>query len=180
MSHGTRSMYQRHGCRCEPCRSAESVYHARYSRGLIPGWVDAAAARRRLEGWRGVGVGMRRAAALTGLSRRTLQGILQGHRPKISKTTERAILAVATPSLADGACVTERASYEAREHLRRLLEEEYPIALLVQGLPGGTLRMLATPSAQGTTRARITVRTWKRIRRLYSRWLGHEREAEAS
>lgn len=180
MTHGTRSCYQLAGCRCDPCRSAEAVYHARQYRGLVPGWVDASAARRRLESWQGVDVGLRRAAALTGVSRRTLQAIVSGARPKIAKTTERAILAVDRPSLADGSLVTERASYEARERLRRLLEEEYPIALLIQGLPGGTLRVLATPAAQGTTRARITVLTWKRVQRLYSRLLGHGHEAESN
>jgi len=41
--HGTRVAYQYDGCRCPLCTRAEAEYHARYAKGLIPGWVDARA-----------------------------------------------------------------------------------------------------------------------------------------
>src|SRR5207237_623819 len=44
--HGTRVAYQYDGCRCRLCTRAEAEYHARYAKGLVPGWVDAGAGTR--------------------------------------------------------------------------------------------------------------------------------------
>lgn len=171
MTHGTFWGYTQ-GCRCAACRQAKAVYVARWRDGRVGAPVDAASVRARLTAWQAAGIGLRRAATLTGVHRSTLQAILAGLRPQIQRSTERAILAVTQPSLAGGALVSPEASYETREALRRLLEEEYPMALLTQGLPGATIHSLALGGKERNAGTRVTVRTWQRVKRLRQRLMG--------
>lgn len=147
VDHGTRVAYQYDGCRCRPCVAAEAAYHVRYAKGLIVGWVDAAPARAHLERLRcrennRPRVGLRRIAQLSGVPiRRTLQLVLQrrihsrhGHgAPGVVRTlSERRIVAVTKPSLAEGQTVKQAESYQTRERLRRLIEEELSAARFSQ------------------------------------------------
>jgi len=123
--HGTRVAYQYDGWPLRALCASEAEYHARYAKGLIPGWVDASAARARLEQLHGLGVGARHVAMLCDLSVQTVRAIPGGARRVIHPRTAAAIMETRA-SLADGQLTSQAESYQTRERLRRLLEEDYP------------------------------------------------------
>lgn len=118
------------------------------------------------------GVGLWRVVALTGLSFRTVQAIRRGVRPLIHPTTAAAILGVTHPSLADGQTVSGQASYQTRERVRRLVEEQYPLPWLQARLGRHALRLAARdPAHEGQ---RVRVKTWRVVKALYDATLGDE------
>ena len=162
--HGTRWAYQL-GCKCPSCRQAEAAYHARYAKGLIPGWIDAGPSRTRLQALRSAGCGLDRLEILTGISFASLAAISSGRRLQVHPSTAAKILAVMHPSLADGALVSVKAAYQTRERIRRMVEEDYPLLWLSERL-GRHVVALHTPSVRHEG-ARVRVRTWKRVSALY-------------
>lgn len=129
----------------------------------MKGWVPADGARKRLEHWRRQGVGQRRCASLTGLALSTIQAILRG-RARIHADTERAIVET-VPSLADGALVSEQASYQTRERIRRLKEEKFSWGFLKRELGHKAIAAIAVPRRDRPV-GRVRVRTWKRVMRV--------------
>lgn len=117
--HGTRAKYRVEGCRCDACRAASTAYarelnrrhvQAQYGAGEPP-LVDSTEARQHIEWLRAHGMGTRRIAELSGVSRSVLRAIL-GQRcdrtgAKIRPETAAKILAVRPDeeNLADAARV---------------------------------------------------------------------------
>lgn len=106
--HGDRVRYVL-GCRCLPCRAANSRYEtgrlAARKNGDWNGVVSSLAARNHLRKLRRRGVGLRAVADVTGVSRTILQGIAAGTRAQCRKRTETAILAVDSGARSGGSIV---------------------------------------------------------------------------
>lgn len=112
--HGVRIRYMA-GCRCVPCRAANSSYE-----------TERAAARRRGE-WNGLvcakravahirdlsykGVGRKQVADAAGLSPTTISLYMSGKRTKVRAMNERKILAVDAGAVADHALVSARPTW---------------------------------------------------------------------
>lgn len=168
--HGTRVAYQHDGCRCGLCVQAEAAYHAQHAKGLIAGWVDAGATRAHVQGLRDAKVGLRRVAALSGVSRRVLQRIVNG-QAQIHPDTERRILGVVA-SVADGLLVDAALSYKTRERLRRFFEEQFSLSWLRKRFSRHLLE-LAEPSATKNAK-RVRAGTWRRVGMVYQQILGFD------
>lgn len=124
-AHGSRPCYQA-GCKCLPCRSANACYEAQRAKaralGQWNGWVSPQAARTKLQELQALGVGLKHAARLAGVSARTIQRIRSGESQTIRAHVERGILGITKPTLAKGARVN---GYETRHQLEILAKEGY-------------------------------------------------------
>lgn len=121
-AHGSRKCFAA-GCRCLPCRSAESCYQGMRARARAHGqtaWIDAGPSRRHIAALVDQGLGVRQIAALARVSPRTVQAIKLG-RPRVTPAIEARILQV-RPLLAGGAYVN---GYKTFDKIRLLLKEGY-------------------------------------------------------
>lgn len=100
--HGTRLKYMA-GCKCLPCRSANSRYEceraAARRRGEYNGIVSADKAREHLRTLAAKGIGRRTVADIAGMSASAVQLISTGQRKGIRAMNEQKILAI-DPTLA--------------------------------------------------------------------------------
>lgn len=102
-AHGTPARYNNHRCRCEACSAAKRAYSKRrrwlIATGRWSPWADAGRARAVLARHRALGVGVSRVADVAGISRETVNRIMSGDYPTITRETERKILtAKVTPA----------------------------------------------------------------------------------
>ncbi len=159
--HGTRIRYVG-GCRCLPCRAANSRYEteraAQRRMGLGNGLVPAKRARRHLSALSAKGVGRRAVAEASGVSATILMLVKSGRRTQIRSDTERRILAVNTGCASDGALISAQSTWRL---IDRLLDEGFSRKELA--------RRLGYRSGLQLNRARITVRNAGRVRRFYDR-----------
>lgn len=107
--HGDRLRYMS-GCRCTPCRAANSSYEtmraAARRRGEWNGYVPADQVRAHMKMLsRKFNVGRRQVADIAGVAESTLVEILAGRRKHIRALTAKAILAVDHDAVADHALV---------------------------------------------------------------------------
>jgi len=106
--HGNRVKYMG-GCRCLPCRAANSNYEAERQqarkRGEWNGLVDATAARLHICRLSHRGVGRRAIAAATDLPESSIFKIKCGKRTRIRRSTEEKLLAVTSDAVSDAALV---------------------------------------------------------------------------
>lgn len=160
--HGLRIRYMG-GCRCLPCRAANSRYEC-----------DRAAARRRGEGGQIVlahrarlhlhklsaaGVGRRTVSELAGVGKTVIAEIKSGRASWIRATTERAIMAVACKAAPPATKVDARPTWRLIE---RLLEEGYTKGFIAQQL--GAKR----PALQ-LQRDRVTKANALKVERIFQR-----------
>lgn len=108
--HGTRLAYTLDGCRCYPCARARSDHQRQlaYGRGT---YVDAGPAREHVHALLAAGLGTRRVAALSGVSRSGLRSLLHGRtredgrveppKRRVTRAVADALLAVPMPDVAD-------------------------------------------------------------------------------
>ena len=103
---GTRAKYVLEHCRCSECRRANADYQRRRSRAarrpdeqLDAAHVPAGPARAALRSLQDNGVGLRRIAAATGVSRKTLAVIRSGRQARVNRVTARAVEALAAQVL---------------------------------------------------------------------------------
>jgi hypothetical protein len=109
--HGTRARYTLGRCRCDDCRRANSDYAIARERRLTlasfgcadPLTVDAAEVREHLLFLRDAGVGLRRIASVTGVSRTTLYQLRTGESRRVTWRCADRILGVCTGDRAPGA-----------------------------------------------------------------------------
>ena len=172
MLHGTRSCYQIHHCRCEPCRLAQRDYHRRHAKGLVQPRRSAQEAQRRLQAWQAAGVGLHRLSVLSGLSRRTLQRIVQGRYQTIREDVEARILGLQQAPLADGQLAPLPDSYQTRERLRRLIEEQYPMPWLQARFSPWILALARVSEAKNARP--VKVKTWRRVATVYARAIAED------
>ncbi len=148
------------GCRCAPCRSANTAYETQRAKARKAGdWngiVPADAARDHLHKLRRQGIGRRTVQACTDVGDTVLSQIISGKKTRIRARTERLILRVGKAQAADHALVSAERS---RRLIQLLLEEQYTEAYLAKrlGYKNHYLQFGAV----------ITVRNAARIKRLY-------------
>lgn len=106
LPHGTRSTYQRLGCRCVPCKAAEACYRSslrgRKARGLplLGALVSAVEARRRIRQLKREGYSKRRIAHMAGWKNGHIQ---VGGRPLMRLRTLARVRRVAVFAMLEGA-----------------------------------------------------------------------------
>lgn len=174
---GTRIRYYA-GCRCMPCRQANSLYEterkAAKARGEGNGPVSAERARAHLAYLSANGVGMKTAADAAKVPPSSIAKIVYGQRLKIRAQTERRILAVTTATRADGAFVDAGPTWVL---INELLASGYSKARIASELAGKPVNALQLRGEQ------ITVRTAGIARLVYDRLrlvaAGELRQAES-
>lgn len=121
--HGTRIRYMT-GCRCVPCRAANSRYASSRARAQASGdWnglVSASAARIHLEKLARHGIGRYVVADAAGMNPRRVAEIRSGRKKNIRKRTETAILSVTLEARGDRTLVDARPVWA---QINRLLDE---------------------------------------------------------
>ena len=160
--HGTRARY-RAGCKCLPCRSANSRYctdrYAAREAGDRRDLVDAKAARRHLKKLSKLGIGYKSVAAAASVAVSVVAKIRTGKRTKIRAHTERRILAVDRAAAADGALIPAASTWRM---LDELLERGYTRVQLARWL-GSKAKM---PSLQ-LKKDFVTARNAMRVERMH-------------
>jgi hypothetical protein len=160
---GTRIRYYA-GCRCMPCRQANSLYEterkAAKARGEGNGPVSAERARAHLAYLSENGVGMKTAADAAKVPPSSIAKIIYGQRLKIRAQTERRILAVTTATRADGAFIDAAPTWVL---INELLASGYSKARIASELAGKPVKALQLRGEQ------ITVRNAGIARLVYDR-----------
>jgi DNA-binding CsgD family transcriptional regulator len=158
--HGTRIKYMG-GCRCLPCRAANSSYSvmcdARKRRGESNGLVDAAPVVEHIRKLSKQGAGYKAVCETAGVGKSSVMMAMQGKRKKMRAAHTRAILAV-TADMA----IRDHALIPAKATMRRIQW------LLNEGLTRKEIaRRLGYKSpALQITKGLITARNASRIERL--------------
>lgn len=160
-SHGTRARYSV-GCRCVPCRAANSRYESERLRARARGdrnpIVDADRAKRHLAKLSRRGVGRRSVAAACDVAHTILRMIICGERKRIRKRTESAILGVDEGARAGNSLV---AAGRTRKLMSDLVARGYSKAELARRLG------YKTPAIQFLSKAKVTARIAASVERLY-------------
>lgn len=159
--HGTRHRYLS-GCRCVPCRAANSRYEtaraADRKAGDWNGYVSANAARAHILRLGRAGVGQKLIVAACDVPYSIVHSIATGRRLRIRARTERRIVAVDATVRGDNSLVDSAATWRL---LDRLLEGGYSKVQLARWIVGPHARSLQLK------RGRITARTASRVERVY-------------
>lgn len=132
--HGVRIKYIG-GCRCVPCRAANSRYEteraAARKRGESNSIVPATRAKAHLLALSRAGVGRRSVAAACDVAQSVLHGVRTGRKRRIRASTERAILAVTRDAVADRALIS---GARTRTQIDYLLSEGFTKSELARRL----------------------------------------------
>ncbi len=122
--HGERLRYMA-GCRCVPCRAANSRYEsqrqAKRKAGEWNGLVPAKRARRHIIKLSRLGVGRRALAEASDVGATIIMEIRSGRKNRIRKQTETRILGVTAEAVSGGALVSASRTLRL---INRLLETE--------------------------------------------------------
>jgi hypothetical protein len=114
------------GCKCVPCRAANSRYETGRDRmrklGLWNGLVSARTARRHIHKLSRAGVGYKTVARVSGVSCSVMFKIRSGRRKQIRALTEKRILGVSKSDVRGGALVPAAATWR---RIDWLLEEGF-------------------------------------------------------
>lgn len=122
--HGTRAMYVVEKCRCDECRTSQREYERARVRRTSPPYVGAGRVRTHILELQAAGVGLKRIAAVSGVSHSTVTKIIygdpqRGQAPtkRVRPETERRILAVSSRDTADRAVINGEATFRNVETL---------------------------------------------------------------
>lgn len=170
--HGTRMKYMG-GCRCLPCRGANSQYETDRMKevresGRRTGVVCAREARDHLAWLSYNGVGLRSVHEASGVSLTVLREISMGRKTRIFGKTEHRILEVDLGAMAAGAIVS---SYSTWKLIDRLLEEGFTKTYLARRL-GSTSK---TPALQ-IGKEKVLESTRVAVERLYYQLMANGRK----
>jgi hypothetical protein len=161
-SHGTRLRYLG-GCRCVPCRAANSRYEtgraAARRAGDWRGLVDAAPVADHLRRLSRAGVGYKAAADAAGVARSVAWAVLAGRKTRVRAHTARRLLAVDRQALADSARVPAGRTWRL---VALLLEEGYTRGRIA-------LELGAQRQALQLGRRHVLASTAMRVEQLYRR-----------
>jgi hypothetical protein len=161
--HGTRVRYVT-GCRCVPCRAANSRYSSARElarkNGDRAGLVSASRAQRHLKALARRGIGRYVAAEASGLNPRRIAEIRSGKKKNIRERTERAILSVTLDARGAKTLVDARPAWA---QIERLLGEGLTRTELARRLGSHAKH----PALQLSRRA-ITAQNAMRLERLLS------------
>ena len=182
-AHGERAKYVVEGCRCSPCRAANTAYGLRRGRArrrpeqLWVPYVPAGRARRHVKRLGEQGVGLKSVAKLSGVSYGSLVKLLYGEpsrgRPpskRIRPATEQAILSVQAHQARGAPRLPAAPSW-------KLIDD-----LLARGFSRVFIaRELSGPKARSLQLDRYYVRasTAQRVTELHRRLVGADRRAPA-
>lgn len=160
--HGTRLRYLG-GCRCLPCRAANSRYSSHRLReigkGRWNGVVDAAPAREKLQQLSAKGMGYKRVAVVAKISRTTLQKIMSGKRGKVRALALQRILETKFMP-APAAVIAAGPTWKLLNELIADGWPKYRLAVLL-GATGGGLQI-----RKDFVLARTAVKVWKLHKKL--------------
>lgn len=163
--HGTRLRYIS-GCRCVPCRAANSRYAvgrlAARKRGEHQDIVDAEPARRHLKKLQRLGVGYRAVADASGIANTVVAEIRRGKRKRCRSGTVRRLLEVTREAMADGALID---AGPTRRRVEQLLKEGFTKAHLARRF------RLASPVLQFPLGDKITARNASKVERFCRAYL---------
>jgi hypothetical protein len=154
---GTWQHYRRTGCRCTACRSANASYQAH--RATLTA-TDAAPIAQHLAQLRALGLGTRRLAQLSGVSRNVILAILTGRLATVRPSIATRLHAI-RPSLARGASVPGTVTHRSIDSLEREGFTRQDIA-----------RRLGRRSQQLQLNRRVRVLSALRVATLYTRLTG--------
>ncbi len=161
--HGQRSTYMR-GCRCLPCRAANSSYASRRAVERLKGngnaCVSAEPVRRHLVELQRAGVGYKHVAKVAKVSRGIVQGVRKGTRKHIREQNARRLLAV-KPQAKAGAALVPAGPTRAR--LKWLIEEAGFTRTALAKLLGSRAK---NPKLQ-FHRSKVLARTAHKVRTVY-------------
>jgi hypothetical protein len=162
--HGTRHRYLG-GCRCVPCRAANSRYSSKRAaaqrQGDWRGFVPATSVLKHIRQLGRRGVGYKAVADAASIARSTMRKIINGEQKQLRKHHADRILAVDRTAIADRALVPAGRSWKL---LNELLEAGYTKTFLAKQLGSGA----KTPKLQ-IQADRITALTESKVERLYRR-----------
>lgn len=163
--HGARARYIA-GCRCLPCRAANSRYEAERQRrrkeGDWNGVVSATKARRHILKLARLGIGYKTVADAAGISEHVAHKIRNGQRTQIRARTERLILGVTKAAAGDAVLVDAGPTWTRIEQLIR--DGGFSKAEIARRLG------YKTPALQ-LRKTRVTLRTHNRILRFWERYM---------
>lgn len=162
--HGTHARYvlgpgpgQTPGCRCDACRSANSAYERERKRRVAPPYVAAAQAREHVRDLMAAGIGLKRIAAVAGVSNGALTKLIYGTRgrgvsKRIRPETRDALLAVTPADAADGSQVDAARTWG---HIDTLLDRGWTKTAIARaiGQTSGGLQVSRHRVQAGTARA---------------------------
>lgn len=162
--HGNRIKY-RAGCRCLPCRAANSNYEtsraAARRRGESNGLVDAKEVRRHLKKLSKRGVGRDTVAEITGISATTIDLYRRGERTQLRAMRARAILAISLDTVANDAMLIP--ATKTWERIRWMLNEGFTRSEIARRLGSKA----ATPALQ-LNKTKITAKNAMKVEKLYN------------
>lgn len=139
--HGPDRAFTGRGCRCEPCRQANTAYERERARRVTPAFVGAGEVRRHLAELADAGLGLKTVAKRSGVSHGALSKIVYGHRradgttrppsKRIRVETRDRLLSVTPADAADGAKVPAERTWE---HIGTLLGRGWTKAAIARGI----------------------------------------------
>lgn len=160
--HGDRLKYMS-GCRCVPCRAANSNYEtmraAARRRGEWNGIVDATSARRHLRKLSKRGIGRDTVSDLTGIANSSIDKIRTGSQKNLRAMNEKAILAIGLDDILNDAQIVDAA--KTWERIRWMLREGFTKTEIAR-------RLGCKTRALQLGRKQITARNAMRVERLYN------------
>lgn len=150
------------GCRCVPCRAANSRYESERLEARKAGKsnpiIPADTARKHLLKLQRAGIGRRTIHDISGVAENIIAGVRNGTLPNLRRDTEDRILAVTVDAVPDSALVSARPTW-------KLLN-----ALLGEGLTKRELsRRLGYKRYFQINTKRITAKTAMRVEQFYNR-----------
>lgn len=129
--HGTRAKYVVEQCRCRACTKANRDYRNQLNKAHLydryRGLIDATPTRVHLMALQASGVGTRAAARAAGISRTTVEKLLDGRTRRVRPSTAAAVLGVDYLPYAPGRLIAAR---PARRRARALVANGWPVAQL--------------------------------------------------
>lgn len=159
--HGTRLKYLG-GCRCTPCRAANSGYYVERERQIAAGnWnglISAAPARQHIEMLSDIGIGYKTVADIARMATSSVFKIRTGQRKNIRALNSKAILAIDRDARPDSALVCAKGTWRK---INWLLTEGFTKASLAKRLGH------KSPALQ-IRKDRITARTKLKVEQLYN------------
>jgi hypothetical protein len=161
--HGTRMRYMG-GCKCIPCRAANSRYETQRSAlrraGLDNGLTCADRAREHLLNLSKKGIGRRCVSEAAGVAHSIVSMIKNGKRKQIRKDTERRILAINVINAAKGATLID--ARPCWRLIKKLLKEGFTKKSIAKilGYKTGAIQL---------NKKRVIVRNAIRVKHLYDK-----------
>lgn len=117
-THGTRTCYVYHACRCDECKLAARLYAQRKRPRLNP-LVDAGSTRRHIKALGRAGVGVRSVAEILGGSVNHVRQMKSGEIVRVTLRTQNSVLSIPFDAHSDNGLVRATKTISMIQRLRR-------------------------------------------------------------